>query len=1478
VEDGKKTKIQLISEGKVKHVECEQTYQVIAESTHELVAANRQLKHNLAERVKELRCLYGMAAIDENSEITLNELYQEVANLLPSSWQYPEVCSARITIEDREFRTANYRHTGWKLCSDIKVSGVKAGTVEVNYPKKSPELDEGPFLREERQLIDAVAEQVGRITERKKAEERAQHLNFLLRGIRAVDQLIVREKDRDKLLKGICDILTEIRGYYNTWITLFHESGEVLTYAVAGLGEDFLPMAELLKRGDFTSCCRIALKKSAIVVTENPVLSCTDCPLSAKYAGRGAMTIRLEYSGRVYGLLTVSTPLEFIRDPEEHSLFLEVAADIAFALHNIQVEEDHKRVEQALKESEEDYRAQFEQALDAIFLADPETGIIIDCNREACKLVGRKKSEIVGQQQRTLHPPHEEMKGDVTRTFKQHLEEKAGKTLETQVITKKGGIKDVAIKANPLDLRGKKVIQGIFRDITERKRAEEALQQAKTRFEDLFETANELIITTSGEGWILRLNKEVERHSGYSKKELIGKSILELACPEDVPKYIQFWQDILSGLTPHYELRAISKTGVVSNLLASGSAIRKNGNIVEIQYNAKDITEEKQAEEKLQKSEERYRSLFETATDGIFTMDLQTRFTSGNRKAGEMCGYSRDELIGKYAAAILPEEEIPRMADAFKKVLKGKTDTYETRIITRNGELLPVEVTLSPVEIDGKIICIMGMARDIAERKRAEKQLKESEEFSSSLLSNSPNPIVVINPDTSVKYVNPALEKLTGFSSAELVDRKAPYPWWTEETLEKTSKDLEHAMLKGAQRVEELFQKKNGERFSVEITSRPVMRNGELRYYLANWVDITEHKRAEKALEESEEKYRTQFELALDAIFVADAETGMTIDCNREACKLVGRKKSEIVEHHQRILHPLHEEMRGDITRTFKQHLGEKQGQLLETQVITKKGEIKEVAIKGNVIELRGKKIIQGIFRDISERKKAEEALRENEARYRTILESIEHGYFEADMGGNFTFFNDSMCQILGYPRDEMMGMNNRQYMDKENARKVHRIFNKVYTTGKPARGFNWETIGKDGTKRIVEASVSLVRDSEDKPIGFRGIVRDITERKQAEEEMISLSSAVRMSTDSIVISDLRGKITDVNEATLGIYGTDGKADLIGKRSLGLIVPRERKKALEANREVLEKGYTSRREYHISDKDGSEIPVEVNSAVMKDAAGKPMGFVYVSRDISERKREERKLQKSYRLEAKLRQELEKEMAKRVEFTRALMHELKTPLTPVVASSEMLVNELREKPDGPLLRLARNIYHGASNLNSRVDELLDLARGELNMLQMKLVVVNPRQLLQEMAGETEPMVSRWGQSLILDLPSSLPLVRADEERLRQVVLNLITNASKFTPAGGKIILRAWQRDASLVVACQDTGSGIAKEDQGRLFNAYHRVGNDRERFNGLGLGLALCKKLVELHGGRIWLESEYGKGSTFIFTLPLAGEPLEPEGG
>jgi diguanylate cyclase (GGDEF)-like protein/PAS domain S-box-containing protein len=143
-----------------------------------------------------------------------------------------------------------------------------------------------------------------------------------------------------------------------------------------------------------------------------------------------------------------------------------------------------------------------------------------------------------------------------------------------------------------------------------------------------------------------------------------------------------------------------------------------------------------------------------------------------------------------------------------------------------------------------------------------------------------------------------------------------------------------------------------------------------------------------------------------------------------------------------------------------------------------------------------------GNFMDITERKRMEEALRQSEEKYRTILENIEEGYFEVDLAGNFTFFNDSVCLVLGYSREELMGMNNRHYTDKEEFKKVFHAYNKVYKTGEPSREFSQQITVKDGTRRYIEGSISLLKDSSDKPTGFRGILRDITERKKVEEEL----------------------------------------------------------------------------------------------------------------------------------------------------------------------------------------------------------------------------------------------------------------------------------------------------------------------------------------------------------------------------------------
>ncbi|RLB28000.1 MAG: oxidoreductase, partial [Deltaproteobacteria bacterium] len=154
-------------------------------------------------------------------------------------------------------------------------------------------------------------------------------------------------------------------------------------------------------------------------------------------------------------------------------------------------------------------------------------------------------------------------------------------------------------------------------------------------------------------------------------------------------------------------------------------------------------------------------------------------------------------------------------------------------------------------------------------------------------------------------------------------------------------------------------------------------------------------------------------------------------------------------------------------------------------------------------VAIENARLYETVQQELTERKQAQDALRESEEKYRTILENIEDGYYEVDTAGNFTFFNDSICKILGYPRDELMGMNNRQYTEKENAKKLYQTFNRVYKTEKPTRIFDWEIIRKDNTKGHVEASVSLMKDAEGQRKGFRGIVRDITEKKNLEAQLL---------------------------------------------------------------------------------------------------------------------------------------------------------------------------------------------------------------------------------------------------------------------------------------------------------------------------------------------------------------------------------------
>ncbi|MCX7912320.1 MAG: HAMP domain-containing histidine kinase [Dehalococcoidales bacterium] len=219
------------------------------------------------------------------------------------------------------------------------------------------------------------------------------------------------------------------------------------------------------------------------------------------------------------------------------------------------------------------------------------------------------------------------------------------------------------------------------------------------------------------------------------------------------------------------------------------------------------------------------------------------------------------------------------------------------------------------------------------------------------------------------------------------------------------------------------------------------------------------------------------------------------------------------------------------------------------------------------------------------------------------------------------------------------------------------------------------------------------------------------------------------------------------------------------------------------------------------------------------------------------------------------------------FIDTLAHELKTPLTSIIAAAGLLAEELESGGDESQKKLIRTIIHNSTTLETRLAELLDIVKTRSGKLQLQFEPVDIRSLILGSCEQVSPMIRSKRQSLRTELSASLPIIRGDGLRLEQVMLNLLTNATKFTPEGGTITVRAHPQVDTVVVSVQDNGVGIAKEEQSRLFKPYSRIDADRQRQPGLGLGLALAKQVVEMHGGRIWVESEPGKGSTFSFALP-----------
>jgi PAS domain S-box-containing protein len=343
---------------------------------------------------------------------------------------------------------------------------------------------------------------------------------------------------------------------------------------------------------------------------------------------------------------------------------------------------------------------------------------------------------------------------------------------------------------------------------------------------------------------------------------------------------------------------------------------------------------------------------------------------------------------------------------------------------------------------------------------------------------------------------------------------------------------------------------------------------------------------------------------------------------------------------------------------------------------------------------------------------------------------------------------------------------------------------------------------------------------------------------------------------DGVFVFDIHDRLLEANPSALKITGINNS--IIGKKN-------EQLSALSPVLARLTPVEVHGVELSLTI-DGEDRFYELETILMHDNQKRYLGWMSILHDNTPSRQTRKNLQDMYEKEQALRRELEAEIKRRSDFARILVHELKTPLTAIIASSDLLEDELER---GQLTQVTENIKNSAFTLNKRIGELLDITHGETGMLSLNLEDVSPLPLFREVIGSITPVVSSHNQTLILELPDTMIPVRVDKERIQQVMFNLIDNAMKYNSEGGKITLRAEQEKDFLLVSVQDTGYGISPKDQLLIFNPYTRLEGAGKRATGMGLGLAICKILVELHGGSIWVESEENKGSTFSFRIPLA---------
>ncbi len=878
--------------------------------------------------------------------------------------------------------------------------------------------------------------------------------------------------------------------------------------------------------------------------------------------------------------------------------------------------------------------------------------------------------------------------------------------------------------------------------------------------------------------------------------------------------------------------------------------IDDEGNVAVIMLTLTDITDFKKLEIKQKEIDSQqyfFESIVKNSDDAIISKTMEGIIKSWNRGAETMLGYTEKEAIGRRISMIVPKALFIEERNIVQRIKKGDhIDHYETKRLRKDGSLVSVSLSVSPVlDADGNIIGFTKIARDITARKKAEDQLKESEQKYRLMVERNLAGIYQTTPDGTILACNDAFARKLGYPShKDLLLKNAGILYFSNEErnafiarLRKTGK------LKSP---EMMLKHRNGSPvYFVENCS--ISKNLESGEEIIDGVmiDITGRRKAEQQL-------RSQYGLLIALInstkniiiFSLDKNYCYTAfnDCHIAEMKKVWNQDIKIGKNLLEYMNlpEVSALAKRSIDRTLQ---GESFSEIQQQPGVDICYEFTWNPIFQNE-EVTG---VTVFIQDISERRKVEAALQKSKAILRNVLDNAPIGIWMLNSDGHMLFVNKAYCDAIGISEGRFLTVPHYAILYPPEIAAACIASDQRAIAGKGPYISNERLLFTDGKVHDVEILKIRISDEQGGNAGLIGLMQDVTERKLSEEKILQLSQAVEQSPVSIVITDTTGAIQYVNQKFVDITGY-GYEEAIGKNpnilKSGHTSPEEYKQLWD----TIVSGAEWHGEFQDKKKDGSLYWESAAISPIINAEGIITHFLAIKEDITGRKKSEEKLKDTIT-------ELE-------QFAYVASHDLQEPLRMVTSFLTQLEKKYGDVVDEKGKKYIDFAVDGAQRMRQIIQDLLEFSR--VGRTDDKLEAVDLNELIKEIQVLFRKQVEEKDAHIHAD---TLPVINDYKTPLRQVFQNLIGNALKYgkkdVPVKIDITVKELKNYWQFAVA--DNGIGIDKEYFDKIFVIFQRLHN-KDVYSGTGIGLALTKKIINKQGGKIWLESEPGKGTTFYFTI------------